>query len=209
MRVALALLLLLASVAEAQSGAPAESRDAGLSVVVEQPGLQPALHLGNALDDPALRDAVHSGLPLRLRFSVELWHDKLFDNLVDRSRWTLVLQYEPLSGVYRLLDPQTDSVHTFATYREASRALAEPTVPPMAPGEPGRYYYLAALEIGTLSLSDLDELEDWLKGELQPAVSGSGSVSGAIGRGLKRLLIRVLDLPVRRFLARSRKFNLP
>ncbi len=207
MRVALALLLLFATAANAQSG-PANNVGAGLSVLVERPGLQPALHLGQALDDPALREAVRSGLPLRLRFTIELWRDQLFDDLVDRARWTLVLQYEPLSGVYRLLDPQTDSVTTFATYRDASIALSRPAVPPMAPGSPGRYYYLAALEIGTLSLSDLDELEDWLKGELQPAVSGGGSVSGAIGRGLKRLLIRVLDLPVRRFLARSQKFDL-
>ncbi|HKJ92653.1 MAG TPA: DUF4390 domain-containing protein [Longimicrobiales bacterium] len=208
MRVAPALLLFLASAAHAQSGGPAQSRNAGLTVAVEQPGLQPALNLGSALDDPALRDAVRSGLPLRLRFTVELWRDEIFDNLVDRTRWTLVLQYEPLSGVYRLLDPRTDSVTSFASYEEASSALTRPRAPPMAPGDPGRYYYLATLEIGTLSLSDLDELEDWLRGELQPAVTGGGSVSGAIGRGLKRLLIRVLDLPVRRFLARSGKFEL-
>ncbi|MEJ2185256.1 MAG: hypothetical protein P8Z36_04880 [Gemmatimonadota bacterium] len=181
MRIAFAFLLLLATAAQAQTGEPAGSRSAGLSVVVEQPGFQPALRLGQALDDPALREAIRSGLPLRL----------------------------PLSGVYRLLDPRTDSVTTFATYQDASSALAQPTAPPIAPRSSGRYYYLAALEIGTLSLSDLDELEDWLKGELQPAVSGGASVSGAIGRGLKRLLIRVLDLPVRRFLARSRKFQLP
>lgn len=209
MRIAFAFLLLLATAAQAQTGEPAGSRSAGLSVVVEQPGLQPTLRLGQALDDPALREAVRSGLPLRLRFTIELWRDQLFDDLVRRSRWTLVLQYEPLSGVYRLLDPRTDSVTTFATYQEASAALAQPNAPPIAPRSSGRYYYLAALEIGTLSLSDLDELEDWLKGELQPAVSGGASVSGAIGRGLKRLLIRVLDLPVRRFLARSRKFQLP
>ncbi|MEJ2678411.1 MAG: DUF4390 domain-containing protein [Gemmatimonadota bacterium] len=208
MRVALAFLLVFATAAAAQSGAPASHGSAGLSVVAEGPGFEPALHLGRALDDPALREAVRSGLPLRLRFTIELWRDQLFDDLVDRSRWTLVLQYEPLSGVYRLLDPRTDSVTTFATYQEASAALSSPTAPPIAPRSPGRYYYLAALEIGTLSLSDLDELEDWLKGELQPAVSGGGSVSGAIGRGLKRLFIRVLDLPVRRFLARSHKFQL-
>jgi hypothetical protein len=207
LKVALAFLLVFATAVEAQSTRTAGDGNAGLSVVVEQPGLRPALQLGQALDDPALREAVRSGLPLRLRFTIELWRDQLFDDLVDRSRWTLVLQYEPLSGVYRVLDPRTDSVTTFATYRDASIALSRPGAPAMAPGRPGRYYYLATLEIGTLSLSDLDELEDWLKGELQPAVSGGGSLSGAIGRGLKRLLIRVLDLPVRRFLARSRKFD--
>ncbi|HUE76862.1 MAG TPA: hypothetical protein VMM83_02895, partial [Longimicrobiales bacterium] len=59
----------------------------------------------------------------------------------------------------------------------------------------------------TLSLSDLDELGRWLGGELEPAVRGAGSVSRAVGTGVKRLLIRVLDLPARRVVARSVRFE--
>ena len=42
----------------------------------------------------------------------------------------------------------------------------------------------------------LEELERWLQGELQPAVSGQRSVPAALGQGAKRLMLRLLDLPV-------------
>ncbi|HEX7050775.1 MAG TPA: hypothetical protein VF188_11275, partial [Longimicrobiales bacterium] len=76
------------------------------------------------------------------------------------------------------------------------------------PVRSGRYYYTATLELETLSLSDLEELERWLEGELEPAVSGEGSVPGALGQGMKRLLIRVLGLPARTFEARSEMFRI-
>jgi hypothetical protein len=72
----------------------------------------------------------------------------------------------------------------------------------------GRYYYTAVLQIETLSLSDLDELERWLQGELGPAVSGRRSLSDAVGEGAKRLLIRLLGLPTRRVEARSDRFRI-
>ena len=79
--------------------------------------------------------------------------------------------------------------------------------PALRPARQGRYYYTALLELETLTLSDLAELERWLKGELQPAVSGDGSVPSAVGQGVKRLLVRVLRLPARRFEARSGWFR--
>ncbi len=165
--------------------------------------------MDQALNDPALEEAVRSGLPLRLRFTLELWRDEFFDDLMDRTEWTMVLQYEPMTRRFRLFSAEPDTVPEFTSFDAARRALLEPRTPEMRPSRPGRYYYLASLEVETLSLSDLEELESWLSGELRPAVTGGGSVSGALGRGLKRVLIRVLDLPVRRYVARSRKFEVP
>ena len=79
----------------------------------------------------------------------------------------------------------------------------------MRPRTPGRYYYTATLELETLSLSDLEELERWLQGELQPAVTGDRSIPGAVGQGAKRLMIRLLGLPARRLEGRSGKFEVP
>jgi hypothetical protein len=202
-RAALALL-----VAAATLGA-GRLPDQGPALAVEVAGseMRPALRLGSSLEDPALEEAVRSGLPLRLRFTLELWRDELFDDLVQHVEWTLVLQYEPLRNRFRVLGQDPDSIPEYASYQEARMALERPAIPSIRPPRSGRYYYLAALEVETLSLSDLEELENWLRGELQPAVQGGGSVSGAVGRGLKRILIRVLDLPVRRFAARSAKFD--
>lgn len=202
------VLALLAAAAAMGSG-PLPDQGPGLTLDVTRPELRPMLTLGSSLDDPALVEAVRSGLPLRLRFTLELWRDELFDDLVQRVEWTLVLQYEPLRRRFRVLGDDPDSIPEFDTYAAAREALERPDIPAMRQPSGGRFYYLAALEMETLSLSDLEELENWLRGELQPAVQGSGSVTGAVGRGLKRILIRVLDLPVRRFAARSAKFNAP
>jgi hypothetical protein len=78
----------------------------------------------------------------------------------------------------------------------------------MSPRGSGQYYYTVTLQIETLSVSDLDELEHWLQGELQPAVSGQRSVPGAIGQGAKRLMLRILDLPERRYDARTGRFRI-
>lgn len=169
----------------------------------------PVVTVGDVLDDRALEDAVRSGLPLRMRFRVELWRDTWFDDLVGQTEWTSVLAFEPLEQRFLVVGPGADSVGRYPGYAAATAVLEQPYSPPIAPPMPGTYYYLAYLEIETLSLSDLDELERWLRGELEPAVRGGRSVTGAIGTGLKRLLVRVLGLPARRYEARSEPFNAP
>lgn len=165
------------------------------------------VRVGDVLDDQALADAVRSGLPLRMRFRVELWRDTWFDDLVGQSTWTSVLAFEPLEQRFLAVGPGADSIGRYPNYEGARAALSQPYSPGVEPPEPGRYYYLAYLEIETLSLSDLDELERWLRGELRPAVQGGRSVGDALGTGLKRLLVRVLGLPARRYEARSEPFR--
>lgn len=169
----------------------------------------PWIRVGSVLDDRALEDAVRSGLPLRMRFRVELWRDTWFDDLADQRSWTSVLAYEPLERRFLVAGPEADSVDRYPTYAEARAALEVPYTPSVQPLEGGTYYYLAYLEIETLSLSDLDELERWLRGQLEPAVRRGRSVTGAIGTGLKRVLVRVLGLPARRYEARSEPFRVP
>ncbi len=164
---------------------------------------------GGVLNDAALEQAVRSGLPLRLRFRVELWRDRLFDRLVGDATWETVLAFEPLGRRFLAGEIGADSLASYATYDEARRALESPYRAPLVPHQSGHYYYMVFLDVETLSLSDLDELERWLRGQLGPAVQGRGSVPGAVGTGLKRLLIRVLDLPARRYEARSDRFAVP
>lgn len=79
--------------------------------------------------------------------------------------------------------------------------------PGIGPDEEGRYYYLSRLSVETLSLSDLEELRRWLRGDLAPAISGDGDVGGAAERGLRRTVIRLLGMPTRRFDARTSTFD--
>ena len=199
------LVLGLAALAASPAMARRGVAQAPLTVAVDEGAARVAV--GGVLADESLRDATTSGLPLRLRFRIELWRDEFFDDLVRQVEWTRLLAYEPLERYY-LAGPPGDSLVAVETYAQARRLLERDYRPRVRATEPGRYYYLVFLEVETLSLSDLDELEQWLRGEVQPAVRGRGSVPGAVGAGLKRLLIRVLDLPARRFEARSSTFRI-
>lgn len=165
---------------------------------------------GDALADLELEDAVHSGLPLRLRFRVELWKDAFIDETIGAEEWTTVITFDPLSELYIVRTrAATSSARAYTDYRSARAAVEAAITTSLRPDGKGRFYYTGVVDIETLSLSDLAELERWLKGELQPAVSGEGSITGALGQGARRLLMRVLSLPERRFEARSERFRVP
>lgn len=168
------------------------------------------LRVIDTLADDELEDAVRSGLPLRVRFRMELWQDGTIDDLMGAEQWTTVLTYDALSKQYVVRSrPSTTGEKRFSDYRSARTAVEGVYLATLRPSRRGRFYFTAAVDIETLSLSDLEELERWLKGELQPAVSGDRSIPGALGQGARRLFMRVLALPERRFEGRSERFRLP
>jgi hypothetical protein len=164
------------------------------------------LRVGAVLGDPALEEVTRSGLPIRVRARVELWRDGFIDNLEASETWATVLLFEPLERQY-IVRPTQGPASRYTHYADARAAIESEHPLRVAPRRSGRYYYTAVLEIETLSLSDLDELERWLQGELGPAVSGRRSLSDAVGEGAKRLLIRLLGLPTRRVEAKSDRFR--
>jgi hypothetical protein len=172
-------------------------------------GHRGVLRVRDILADDELADAVRSGLPLRVRFKVELWRDAMFDDLVSTEQWTAVLTYDALSQQYILRTRSDARARVFADFNAARSVIESAYAVSLRPTKQGRYYYTGSADIETLSLSDLEELERWLKGELQPAVSGDRSIPGALGQGARRLFIRVLSLPERRLEARSDRFRVP
>lgn len=181
-----------------------------LGLTVESESRRGVLHVRDVLADAELKDAIRSGLPLRLRFRVELWRDATFDDLISSEQWTAVLTFDPLSELYILRTrAEAGRARAFTDFATARAAVETSYTVALRPQRRGRYYYTGSVEIETLSLSDLEELERWLKGELQPAVSGDRSIPGAIGQGARRLFIRVLSLPERRIEARSERFRVP
>lgn len=191
----------------AVSTAAAQDPHLSLSPGDRENGWQATVRPENLLSDSALIRPLLSGLPLRFHFQVELWHDEfLFDDLVDRASWSLILYQEPLSGEYNLSrswDPGHDE--WFATLDAAAQALESVYLTPIDPPQrnTGRYYYDARLEVEILSLGDLDELEHWLRGE----VADDDNVGTALGRGFKRLFIRLIGLSARKYEARTDLFE--
>lgn len=163
------------------------------------------------LSDSALIRPLLSGLPLRFHFQLELWHDKLLaDGLVSRTNWSLILYQEPLSDEYRLTYSWApESEEWFISLEAAAAALQrwyQTANPGPDPGS-GSYYYEAKLEVEVLSLGDLEELEDWLRGEVSSGEVSGGGLFGALGRGVKRLFIRLIGLSARKFEARTPSFR--
>ncbi len=200
------VVLLLAAVA---APAMAQSQEFALTYLPDL-AHRPLARVGPVLDDADLEEAARSGVPIRMRVRVELWRDGWTDDLVATERFAAVLAYDPLTQEFLVRGRSADApVRRFATYADA-RAAIEGNYPlQIRPNRSGRYYYLGRLEIETLSLSDIEELERWLQGELQPAVRGDRSVTGALGDGAKRLVIRLLNLPARGLDARSARFRVP
>lgn len=170
-------------------------------------GWQAAARPVAILADSSLGRAVQAGLPLRFHFELELWRDGLLTDALDgRASWSLVLYQEPLSGQYALTrswDPGHEE--WFDSLEEAAAALERWYQGPLRPPNPSedRFYYEASLEVEILSLGDLAELEHWLKGEAER----EGDIGGALGRGLKRLFIRLIGLSARRFRSRTETFQ--
>ncbi len=188
----------------------AGAQQSGLMVRADTRDFHAIVRLGPVLASRELEDAALAGLPVRLRVRTELWHDGFLDALAGTASWSAVLVYEPLRERFlvRPIDA-TGPARSFGSY-ELARAAIEGDLPVrLRPTKPGPYYYMATLEIETLSVSDLQELERWLQGEVQPAVAGDQSIPGAIGAGAKRLLIRLLGVPNRRMDARSERFHVP
>jgi hypothetical protein len=197
------LIVLFATLAQAQpaiSQAPALT----LSVGPADQGWPLRIRVGNLLDDSGLRDALESALPLRFHMRAELWRKRTLDRLVEAEEISVALLQDPLGAGYSL---ETGAgVRLVKTLGEAQLALGELLNPALTPRMNGRHYYIVTLEVETLSLSDLDELRRWLRGDVAPAIGGQSSPSRAVERGLRRLMVRVIGLPTRRFEARTGTF---
>lgn len=171
-------------------------------------GYRPVLTVGPVLDTESLREAIASGIPIRVHIRVELWRDGFFDALEGSEAWSTVLLYEPLSERFVVRAPDTrGTALQYETYEDARQAIEGERMPVLRPRRTGNHYYTATLVLETLSLSDIEELQRWLRGELQPAVTGDRSIPGALSGGARRLVVRLLRLPTRRIEARSPRFR--
>jgi hypothetical protein len=166
----------------------------------------PVVTTANLFGDADMRDLVRSGFPASLRFRLELWRvGGLFNDLEGQREWELIVQYDPSAQRYRVVQRQAgrvDDLGSFATLSTAQAVLERPTRILLAPEREGaRYYYNLTLTIEALSVSDMDQLERWLRG-----VRGSTAAS-ALGSGMRTLMLRMLGGEKRVFDKRSITFT--
>jgi hypothetical protein len=215
--VALAAVAALAgaTVATAPARAAWAQDRAGIEVRLPDPASRavegPLVRIAGVLGHHDLRDLLEHGFPVRVHYRVEIWTVAgWFDDLRDSWEWDLVMRYDPLRksyGVARIVGNQVTPLGEFPSHGEAAAAAERPyRVPPLAP-RGRRSYYSAVIDVETLSVSDLDEVERWLRGELRPAVRGQRNPGTALGKGLRTLATRLLGSESRHFETRTVAFR--
>jgi len=173
----------------------------------------PTVRALDVLSDPETKGLLESGFPARLHFRVELWSaGRVFDALTRSEEWDLFVYYEALGKKYRVVRVEGDgdaitSAGQFNTFDDMiDEVERQQRVHVKPPAQRNRQYYIGVLDVESLSLTDLDEVERWLRGELQPAVRGDGNPGTALGRGIRRVFVRLLGAERRNLQARSRTF---
>ena len=174
----------------------------------------PVIRASGMLSGAAMRDLLASGFPARFHFAVELWSlGRWFNDLERRLEYDAFVRYNALDKVYEVFQVVNGSrldLGRHTTVELAEAAVARPTrVPITATHTDRRQYYQATLTVEVLSLSDLDEVDRWLKGELAPAISGQRNPGTALARGIRTLTARLLGGEKREYEDRTPAFVVP
>lgn len=159
-----------------------------------------------------MSDLIRSGFPARIHYKIERWAAGGFaDDLRATREWNVIVRYDQLAGVFnvaRVFRGTATPLGQAITIEGADSIVARLTRTPIPPPRRGeRSYYTLAIELEMLSLSDLDELEHWLRGEFRPAVRGERNPGTALTRGIRTLVVRLLGGEKRRYEARSPTFT--
>ena len=122
-----------------------------------------------------------------MHYRIELWRnrDGWFDAMDREGEWDVVVRHEPLLDQYtvtRLVGRQQRE-NRYATLEALGATLGSAYQVTLTAASDGRLYYVATLEVTTLSDSDLQELERFLKGDLTPAAAGDGQCRRGDGTG--------------------------
>lgn len=172
----------------------------------------PSVRSSSLINDGAMLNLVRNGFPAHLHYKLERWSTGgFFDDVTAQAEWDAVVRYDALAKVFqvfRVVGRKTTSLGNFSDVALAEAALDAPFPAPISlPRRGKKVYYNLILDVETLSLTELDEVEQWLRGELKPAVRGKKNPGTAVGRGVRTVMVRLLGGEKRRYEARSGTFR--
>ncbi len=201
--------LLLAGHVEAQADA---RLDVQLPARAVSGGDGPTFSPRSVLASRDLRELLRGGFPARLHFRCELWRNESLNNTRDGAvEWDMLVRFEQLHQkyeVYRIVGDKASRLGRFDTAEEADVAIEKPfriMAPPMRRGR--SYYFDSSLDVEVLSLSDLDEVERWLRGEVRPALRGDRNPGTAVTRTVRTFFVKLLGGERRHYQTVSRTFT--
>lgn len=166
----------------------------------------------NLLGDAKTQELLRNGFPARIHYRLELWRKGGWSN--DRrgtAEWDVLVRYDPTTQLYDVVRRTTDNrLHEnfggFPSLATAERQIGRAFRVGLAPQRSGKYYYNLVIDIETLTVSDLDALEQWLRG---PSAPTHGNPLKAIRGGVGTLLSRLLGGDKRHYEQRSGVFTVP
>lgn len=158
------------------------------------------------------RELLLNGFPADLHYRLELWRGGgWFDDLESATEWDVFVFYDPVRHVYQVVRQrgrQREDFGAFGSITSAEQVIDRAYHVAMAPRRAGaKYYYALSLDVQTLTESDLDALQRWLRGDFEPAVRGKNSPVSAISSGIGTLLSRILGGDKRHYERRSEGFR--
>ena len=162
----------------------------------------------DVLSEKPFDELLRNGFPSRLHFRAEAWTiGRWFDDVVDRVEWDVIVSYDLVDRTYNVERWTRDgatSLGSYSRFADARAASELAHTPPLTLGPAGRKGYVAVqVDVQTLEMSDLTEMQRWLQGEARPAVQGKRNPGTALTRGLRTLVTRLLGGEVRHLEARS------
>lgn len=150
---------------------------------------------------------IRNGFSARLLFAVEAWKTGLLRSDPVRSVWDIVIQFEPISGVFRVArHTPADGWYPLGEFKEFSRVrelLEQPYSPQIRPPESAaRYFYRVTLEVERVTANDLAELQSWV------GPSMNRNPATALFRGLGAIVTRLIGAQKRTYQGKSEPFRI-
>jgi hypothetical protein len=188
-----------------------QSEGPRLEVAVTSGSVQegPAVSTANLLNDAETRDLLRHGFPAGIHYRLELWRrGGVVDDFDGRSDWDVLVSYDPTRKLYSVVRKQDSDIlenfGAFTTVEAAEAQFGRALRVPLRPNRAGRYYYNLIVEVQVLTETDLDALQQWMRGP-----DRNKNPFNVIGRGFRKLLSRVLGGAKRHYEQQSASFQFP
>jgi hypothetical protein len=157
----------------------------------------PAVRTIDVITSSHTAELIRNGFPARLHYKLERWAAGTFVNRIKATtEWEMIVEYDALAKIYRVIRVTADSAVVLGEYDSLSTAaakVAEPYRPKISlPKRGEKTYYVVTLDVEAMSLSDLDEVRRWLRGELRPAMRGKRNPGTAVTTGIRTLFVRIM-----------------
>lgn len=185
------------------------SLPAAAQLAVEGPVVRAQGMLGSRMREP-----LAAGFPARFHFTVELWSEgRWLDDMERQFEYEVIVRFIPLEKLYEVFQVVRDEpfpLGKFTALDDAESAVGRQyRVPITAPRSSRRMYYQVRLSAEILISSDIEELEQWLSGDVRPAISGRRNPTTLVRRSLRAFAARVLGGETREYEHRTPAFRVP